>query len=120
MTGALIVLVVALLALLVVLTHVRRRAIRTHLLRHGMRSAAQASLVRRGRATRVAIRYRDVGGVERRALKVQSSVGDGNLVMRPAQVLHDPRRPASDEYVLVGFGHFPARWFSVQFDRKAA
>jgi hypothetical protein len=114
--GWLFALGVILVSLLWFATRLRRRAIRTYLLASGAQTTAVASLYRRGRrAPRIAVRYRDNSGAEHFAVKSMVSAGDAELLKKPAAVLYHPQRPGRSDYVLVGFGKQPRRWFAVEF-----
>jgi|SRR5664279_1329781 len=114
--GWLFALGVLLVSLLWFATQLRRRAIRTYLLASGAQTTAIASLHRRGRrAPRIAVRYRDNSGIEHFAVKSVISAGDAELLRKPAAVLYHPQRPGRSDYVLVGFGKQPRRWFAVEF-----
>jgi hypothetical protein len=120
-TVTIVAISLAFLALLWVLTTARRRSIRTYLLATGTQTRATASLVRRKgkRAPVIAARYTDLEGVTRTALKSIVSAGDSELVKKPAMVVYHPRRADRDEYVLLGFGERPTRWFRVDFAKAA-
>jgi len=114
--GWLVALGLILVGLLWFATRLRRRAIRTYLLASGAQTTAVSSLYRRGRhAPRIAVRYRDNSGIEHFAVKSVISAGDAELLRKPAAVLYHPQRPGRSDYVLVGFGKQPRRWFAVEF-----
>ena len=121
MTGILIVVAVAFLAILWVLTGVRRRGIRTYLLAAGAQTRGVATLQHRPwrREPSIAVRYTDADGVTRTAVKSVVSAGDSELVKKPAMVLYHPRRTSRDDYVLLGFGERPTRWFRADFARMS-
>lgn len=107
---------ILLVSLLWFATWLRRRAIRAYLLASGAQTSAASSLYRRGRRTpRIAVRYRDNSGTEHFAVKSLVSAGDSELLKKPAAVLYHPQRSGRSDYVLVGFGKQPRRWFSVEF-----
>ncbi|MBH0054256.1 MULTISPECIES: hypothetical protein [unclassified Salinibacterium] len=105
-----------LVALLWFATWLRRRTIRAYLLTAGAQTAGISSEYRRGRrAPRIAVRYTDNAGTERVAVKSLVSAGDAQLLAKPAVVLYHPQHRSRSEYVLVGFGKQPQRWFPVEF-----
>ncbi|MCU1439465.1 MAG: hypothetical protein JWP85_462 [Rhodoglobus sp.] len=119
MTGIFVAVAIAFLAILWILTAVRRRGIRTYLLAAGAQTRGVATLQpRRGRREpSIAVRYTDADGVTRTAVKSVVSAGDSELVKKPAMVLYHPRRTSRDDYVLLGFGEQPSRWFRADFAR---
>ncbi len=103
-------------ALLWTATRLRRRSIRALLLTTGAQTRATSSLYHRGRRSpRIAVRYTDSSGIERTAVKVLVSAGDSELLKKKAVVLYHPKRSGRSDYVLVGFGKQPQRWFPVEF-----
>lgn len=117
--GITIAIGLALVGLLWAAIAVRRRAIRTLLLTSGVEVAGRARLVtaaRRG-APRIHVTYTDSDGVQRTVVKSIVSAGDERLVREPTRVVFHPRRTNRDDYVLVGFGATPRRWFPVSFAR---
>jgi hypothetical protein len=97
-------------------TRLRRRSIRAILLTTGAQTSATSSLYRRGHRTpRIAVRYTDSSGTERLAVKALVSAGDAELLKKPAVVLYHPKRADRSDYVLLGFGEQPSRWFPVEF-----
>jgi hypothetical protein len=119
--GWLIALGLLFLTLLWIATWVRRKSIRALLLAAGAQTSATSSLYRRGRRTpRIAVRYTDNSGTERVAVKALVSAGDAELLKKPAVVLYHPERSGRSDYVLLGFGEQPHRWFPVEFvnDRR--
>jgi hypothetical protein len=120
-TGALVAVAVAFVAILWAVTAVRRRGIRAYLLSAGAQTRGVATLQpRRGRREpSIVVRYSDADGVMRTAVKSVVSAGDSELVKKPAMVLYHPRRPSRDDYVLLGFGEQPTRWFRVDFARMS-
>jgi len=110
---------VILVALLWFATWLRRRTIRAYLLTTGARTSGTSALTRRGRRLpRIAVRYTDSSGTERIAVKSLISAGDAQLLHKPAVVLYHPRHLTRSDYVLVGFGAKPQRWFHVDFERN--
>ncbi|EAR24090.1 hypothetical protein A20C1_02459 [marine actinobacterium PHSC20C1] len=104
------------IALLWSATWLRRRAIRAYLLASGAQTTAVSSVYQRGRRTpRIAVHYRDNSGTEHFAVKSLVSAGDSELLKKPAAVLYHPKRTGRSDYVLIGFGKRPQRWFSVEF-----
>jgi len=104
------------LAMLWTATWLRRRSIRTLLLTTGAQTSATSSLYQRGRRTpQIAVRYTDNSGTERVAVKALVSAGDAELLKKPAVVLYHPKRSGRSDYVLLGFGEHPRRWFPVEF-----
>ncbi|MGV8911050.1 MAG: hypothetical protein ACOH14_00415 [Rhodoglobus sp.] len=107
---------VAFISLLWTATWLRRRSIRVLLLTTGAQTSATSSLHHRGRrAPRIAVRYTDNLGTERIAVKALVSAGDSELLKKPAVVIYHPQRASRSDYVLVGFGEQPRKWFPVEF-----
>jgi hypothetical protein len=105
--------------LLVAATRLRRRAIRALLLSTGAQTTAISSVYRRGRRhPRIGLRYVDNSGKEQFAIKSIVSAGDAELLKKKAVVLYHPSRSDRSDYVLVGFGDHPSRWFPVEFSRN--
>lgn len=105
-----------LIALLWFATWLRRRTIRAFLLTAGAQTAGISSEYRRGRrAPRIAVRYTDSAGTERVVVKSLVSAGDAQLLAKPAVVLYHPKHRSRSDYVLLGFGRQPQRWFPVEF-----
>jgi hypothetical protein len=119
--GAILLIGVGFVALLWIVTALRRHSLRTYLLAVGAQTRGSASLVRRrGRRTpSIVVKYTDNNGVEHRARKMIVSAGDDELVRKPAMVVYHPDRTSRDDYVLLGFGARPTRWFRVSFVRDA-
>lgn len=117
MTGTIIGVGLAFVGLLWLAITARRRALRTVLLATGVEVPGHGRLVHRGarRAPRVVVTYTDSEGQERSVVKSVVSAGDAELVRRPIRVVFHPRRTTRDDYVLVGFGEHPRRWFRVSF-----
>ncbi|EPR75595.1 hypothetical protein ADILRU_2138 [Leifsonia rubra CMS 76R] len=110
------------LTLLWVATRLRRRAIRTLLLTTGAETRGTSNVYHRGRRRpRISVRYVDNSGTERLAVKALVSAGDAELLKKRAVVLYHPKHADRSDYVLVGFGEHPHRWFPVEFvsDRPA-
>lgn len=106
----------ALIALLWVATWLRRRSIRALLLATGAQTHATSSVYRHGRRTpRIAVHFTDNSGTEHTVVKALVSAGDAELLKKPAVVLYHPKRAGRSDYVLVGFGKQPRRWFPVEF-----
>ncbi|WP_341951951.1 hypothetical protein [Salinibacterium sp. TMP30] len=104
------------LVLLWTATRLRRRSIRAILLTSGAQTSGTSSLYRRGRRSpRIAVRYTDNSGTQRVAVKALVSAGDTELLKKPAVVLYHPKRSGRSDYVLLGFGEYPQRWFPVEF-----
>ena len=103
-------------ALLWTAARLRRRSIRALLLATGAQTSATSSIYRRGRRSpRIAVRYSDNFGTEHVAVKALVSAGDAELLKKPAVVLYHPKRTDRSDYVLLGFGEHPGRWFPVEF-----
>lgn len=117
MTGTIIGIGLAFVGLLWLAIAARRRALRTLLLTTGVEVAGSGRLVSRGRRRppRVVVTYTDSAGVSRSVVKSIVSAGDAELVRRPIRVVFHPRRTTRDDYVLIGFGDHPRRWFRVSF-----
>ncbi|WP_231606200.1 hypothetical protein [Salinibacterium sp. NK8237] len=64
------------------------------------------------------MRYTDNAGIERVAVKSLVSAGDAQLLAKPAVVLYHPKYRSRSDYVLLGFGQQPQRWFPVEFARR--
>ncbi|MBH0009405.1 hypothetical protein [Salinibacterium sp. SWN1162] len=108
-----------LIALLWFSTWLRRRTIRALLLTTGAQTTGSSSLHRRGRRLpRIAVRYTDDTGSEHVIIKTIVSAGDEQLLQKPALVLYHPKHRSRSDYVLIGFGTQPRRWFSGEFSRK--
>lgn len=118
--GVTVAVALGLVGLLWVTIVVRRRAIRTLLLTSGVEVAGRARLVGTSRraAPRIHVTYTDTDGVTRTVVKSIVSAGDDRLVREPTRVIFHPRRTSRDDYVLVGFGTTPRRWFPVSFARQ--
>tara|TARA_R110002124_G_scaffold51856_2_gene149535 strand:- start:2048 stop:2431 length:384 start_codon:yes stop_codon:yes gene_type:complete len=107
-----------LIALLWFATWLRRRAIRALLLTSGAQTSGASSMYRRGRGTpRIAVSYTDNTGAERVIVKALVSAGDAQLLEKPAVVLYHPKYLGRSDYVLLGFGKQPHRWFQGEFVR---
>lgn len=119
--GTIVVVALAFLILLWILVAVRRRAMRAYLLATGVETSGTASLAwpkgKRG-APSIAVTYVDSDGVTRTVVKSIVSAGDGELMKKPVRVIFHPRRTTRDEYVLLGFGPHPGKWFRVSFARR--
>jgi len=109
---------VILISLLWFATWLRRRTIRALLLTTGTQTRGTSSYVRRGRRLpRIAVRYTDDVGTERVIVKAVVSAGDAQLLNKPAIVLFAPQHRSRSDYVLIGFGELPRRWFHGEFSR---
>lgn len=117
MTGTIVAVGLTFVGLLWLAISARRRALRTLLLATGVEVPGTGRLVSRGtrRAPRVLVTYTDSEGQTRSVIKSVVSAGDAELVRRPIRVVFHPRRTTRDDYVLVGFGEQPRRWFRVSF-----
>lgn len=105
-----------LIALLWLSTWFRRRAIRVLLLTRGAQTTGSSSFYRRGRRLpRIAVRYTDNAGTERVIVKAIVSAGDAQLLEKPAIVIYHPLYRSRSDYVLLGFGSRPRRWFQGEF-----
>ena len=94
----------------------RRRSIRALLLTTGAQTSGTSSVYRRGRRSpRISVRYTDNAGTEHTAVKALVSAGDSELLKKRAVVLYHPKRANRSDYVLLGFGEQPHRWFPVEF-----
>ena len=108
-----------LIALLWCATWLRRRTIRALLLTTGAQTIGTSSLQSRGRRLpRIAVRYTDNAGTERVIVKAIVSAGDTELLQKPAVVLYHPKHRGRSDYVLMGFGAQPRRWFHGEFSRE--
>ncbi|QYH36232.1 hypothetical protein [Salinibacterium sp. M195] len=118
--GWLFAVAILFLALLWSAIWLRRRAIRALLLTTGAQTKATSSLYLRGRRSpRIALRYTDNAGTERTVIKSLVSAGDSQLLKKEAVVLYHPKRASRSDYILVGFGSHPQRWFPVEFAPSA-
>ena len=120
--GTVVAVVIGLTILLWIITALRRRALRSYLMAVGAETTGTASLVRRARKRYpvIVVKYTDNDGVVHSAQKSVVSAGDDALVKKTARVIYHPGHPSRDDYVLLGFGATPNKWFRAHFTRSTA